>query len=134
MILMGIDPGGTTGIAYRIQIESEFHYITTNEANKKELYELILEQKPDLVLVEQFATWQINHHGLHTVELVGGIEAICWTNNIRVVRRTPQHRYPGIARAVAILDATGKKYTEHQKSALAHIFSWERSLATSNSA
>lgn len=131
MIIMGIDPGGTTGIAYRIQIETEFHYITTNEANKKELYELILDQKPDLVLVEQFATWQINHHGLHTVELVGGIEAICWTNNIRCVRRTPQHRYPGVARAVAILDATGKKYTEHQKSALAHIFAYERANAGS---
>lgn len=126
MILMAVDPGGTTGLAYRVEIEGVFHYITTNEADKRELYKLILEQKPDLLIVEQFASWQINHHGLHTVELVGGIEAICWTNDIRCVRRTPQHRYPGVARATATLDATGKKYTEHQKSALAHIYAWEK--------
>lgn len=126
MIVMAIDPGIVSGLAWKINGE----YRVAVATNPTTVWEFIAlaGTRPDLVLVEQFAATHIARFGLRTVELVGATEALCWANKIECVRRTPQHMIPGVANAVRWLTANNKdvKTMEHHKDALAHIMAYER--------
>lgn len=118
-VTLGIDPGVTTGMAIAFIEEGEIKYHTWTCNTKEEVWDFItpiVEQ----ACVEQFEAQLISKYGLHTVELVGGIEAMCHTRNIPLYRHTPQQRYPYLE-AAGQLRTKGKGHTHHEKDALAHV-------------
>lgn len=124
MIVMAIDPGITTGLAFKIAGE----YRVAVATDTRDVWKLVWEDKPDLVLIEQFQAQHISRYGLRTVELVGAIESLCWAARIRFERRIPQHREPGMAPAIRWLEANPQvaRTMQHHIDALAHIMAWER--------
>ena len=77
------------------------------------------------VICENFATaGRISTYGLHTVRIIGGIQALCWNKNIPLVLRMPQHRYS----KQKLANASPIPKTIHEKDALAHLLSWEASI------
>lgn len=128
MIVMAIDPGICTGLAFKIG----GMYKVAVATDTRDVWKLVWEDKPDLVLIEQFQAQHISRYGLRTVELVGAVESLCWAANIKFVRRIPQHREPGIAGAVRWLEANPQvaRTMQHHIDALAHIFAYERQNGT----
>jgi hypothetical protein len=123
-MILAFDPGGTTGIAMRIR---EGLYQTTTAKEHNEVYALILKGL-DHVVVEGFATGgRISVYGLSTVELVGGITALCYDKGIPLTRHVPQKRRPWLKPARAYLENTmGRgKYVVHEVDALAHLMAYE---------
>lgn len=121
MIVFAIDPGITTGLAWKIH----GIYKVAVAKDVRQVWEFIV-TKPDLVLVEQFQSTQISKYGLRTVELVGAVEALCWHLDIKCIRRVPQHMGIGVAPAVRWLRAEGLPFLEHDKDALSHIMGYEK--------
>lgn len=120
-ITLGIDPGLTTGMAvgYRDIESNKLQFMTWTCNTKEEVWDFI--QKPIMIVcVEQFVAQLISKYGLHTVELVGGIEATCHFSRIPLTRQTPQQRYPYLE-AAGMLRTKGKGHTHHERDALAHV-------------
>lgn len=123
MIVLSIDPGITTGLAWKIN--GVYKVAVATEVQT--VWEFVW-NKPDLVILEQFQAQIISRHGLRTVELVGAVEALCWAAGVTLERRVPQHRYPGMADAVRWLETNPQtaKNMQHHQDALAHIFAYEK--------
>lgn len=119
-VTMAIDPGGTTGIA----IKTPNGYHTSVCKTDEELWELFV-SPPSLVIIEWFSAELISKYGLSTVELVGGVKALCWSKNIPLIRHVPQERIAFIKPAKEILKALGYRREIHEVDALAHLLSWE---------
>lgn len=124
MIVMAIDPGITTGLAFK----AGGVYKVAVATDTRDVWKLVWEEKPDLVIIEPFQAQLISRYGLRTVELVGAVEALCWAAGIRLERRVPQHREPGMAPAIRWLEANpqGAKTMQHHIDALAHIMAYEK--------
>jgi hypothetical protein len=119
-ITLGIDPGLTTGMAIAfINERNMLQYMTWTCNTKQQVWDFITDTI-EQVCVEQFEAQLISKYGLHTVELVGGIEATCYIRGIKLTRQTPQQRYPYLE-AASMLRTKGKGHTHHEKDALAHV-------------
>lgn len=125
MLILSIDPGGTTGLASNINGQ----YETWVQPDRRELYDFI-STLPNgvIVLVEQFVTSNIHSHkwGIFTTEIVGGVEAVCHIRGLAFHRRTNIQRLPYMQKAKAILDAKKRRYVDHEMDSLAHILGYER--------
>jgi len=115
--IVAIDPGGTTGVASKINGE----YNTYVLHDEEELWHLINE-KPDLVICENFVAELISKYGLYTVQLVGGIKALCYTHNIPLVIQMPQKRIAFVKPAKEMIR---RGHPDHEHDALAHLLAFE---------
>lgn len=127
MIYMGIDPGGSTGVAYSIN----GHYITNTITDPRDLYTLIYENKPDVIAIERFATdHMISRDGIHTIEIVGGVKSLCAVLGIALHIHTPQFRKAFMQPAGQALSGVINK-TVHEVDAMAHLLRLEYELGRS---
>lgn len=124
MLILAVDPGITTGLAFNIN----GMYQTQAVTDPTEIYEYIQNNKFDVVVCEQFVTSNIHSHryGIRTVEIVGGVEASCFLAGIPFHRRTPHQRLPAMRSAKAFLQAMRRPFVDHEQDALAHLLIWER--------
>jgi len=125
MHILSVDPGGTTGIAYQLVGPNDQYLIDTTFIETPEpLYDLVLEHKWDIVLCERFATaGRLSKYGIYTIQLVGGVHALCYEHGLKFQYRQPQNR-------TAFQDAAkawfrGEKHLDHEEDALAHLLSWK---------
>lgn len=136
--IMAIDPGESTGIAWTdfSLLDQEPVYRTTVAPNHESVYQAILGVKPRILIVEWFITGQrLNQFSRRTIELCGGCEAAAHFVGAKLVKHTPQTRYPRMDEAERILIAhhgprgTTVKgrgtWTDHQQDALAHLLVYE---------
>lgn len=126
--LMAIDPGGTSGLAFRA---SGGTWFTGLETEPEELYKLIALHKPDNIVIENFQAETISKYGLHTVRIVGGVHALCTVLDIGYTLHAPQHRYPFRTEARELLVERGLAFKIHEVDALAHLLRWEHDRQTS---
>lgn len=118
MIILSIDPGGTTGIA----IKTDGRYTTCVCKSDEELWELF-RNTPDVVIIENFVAELISKYGLSTVQLVGGVKALCWTKRIPLIVHPPQKRKAFLEQAKEILSKDHREI--HEVDALAHLLAYE---------
>lgn len=124
MIILGVDPGGTTGLAINI----DGKYETWCQPDKRELFEFIIQTPIEVIVIEQFITSIIHTHkyGIYTAEIVGAIEALAFVKQIPFHRRTNHQRLPFVPRATQIIKAKRRSFEGHEVAALAHLLGWER--------
>lgn len=115
--IISLDPGGTIGVASKINGE----YNSFELKDEEELWHL-LNEKPDLVIAENFVAELISKYGLYTVQLIGGIKALCYTHNIPLVLQMPQKRIAFVKEAKVIV---GKRPRDHEWAAMAHLLAYE---------
>lgn len=117
--VLAIDPGGTTGLAWQLPDGS----LMTESVNEpEELWQQIDPRLIERVVYEQFGGRVISEHGLHTVRMVGGIQALCYYHKLPVEGRPPQSRTAFIDKAKEHIQRTkGIKFVVHEVDALAHL-------------
>lgn len=121
---MAVDPGGSTGVALKIGEQ----YITNTLTDAKDVWKLIYEHHPDVLAVEAFATdHMVSRHGIHTIEVVGGVKALCVVLGIAIHIHTPQFRKAFMFPAQQELSGVIGK-TPHEIDALAHLLRLEHEL------
>lgn len=122
MKIVSIDPGITTGLAIRTR---EGNIITEAVHSVKHIWNILTsEDKPDVVIYECFnASGQISKYGVRTIEIVGGIIALCSVFGIASVAQAPYRRKPYEKAARDILKL--KKHLDHEVDALAHLLAFE---------
>jgi hypothetical protein len=122
-VVLGIDPGVSTGVALAHYMGGEWQYHTSTHREPHTVWELI--QFPIKVLiVENFSAQLISKYGIHTVEVVGGVIALAWKHGIQVVRDTPQQRRPYLEYAKAQVPPRGahtQHDLRHEVDALSHV-------------
>lgn len=129
MNVVAFDPGGTTGIATRINGE----LITCTADDYQSAWEFI-QPGLDVVIYERFASAvATSHDALYTIELVGGIKALCWHYHVPIIRHEPQNRIAYLEEAKTIVHAMRKEAGEklgekarHEYDALAHLLCHEK--------
>lgn len=124
-VILAIDPGGTTGLAWYLQ---DGIYLTATADSAEKVWEEIDPTSVDTVLYEQFSASIISKHGLHTVRVVGGIQALCMYHKIPCIARTAQSRIAFLDDAKDILKYQPGPKTPHQRDALAHILSYQHEV------
>lgn len=130
---LAIDPGESTGLAWvNVRPDVARDLKTTVAPNREAVYEFMRRLEPDVVILENFATGQrLNLHSRYTIELCGGVHAVCVMLEAKLVLHTPKHRLPGMDLAEAILISqrgprgTTRKgagvWTDHEHDAAAHL-------------
>jgi len=120
LLVLAIDPGITTGLAYN----NNGIYCTSEYTIKEDLWSLINSPSLwDAVVYERFLTGgRISAPGLYTVNLIGSIEYICFSKKINIYPQMPQKKIAFLKQAKEIL---GKGHSDHEVDALAHLLSWE---------
>lgn len=124
--VIAIDPGGTTGVAIRIE---QGRYVTVAIKHLEQLYNIIWTGNFSHMIMENFQAETISKWGLHTVRVVGGCYAIALKQKITYVQHVPQNRYAFQEDAKDYLKvqqaATKLRFVIHEEDALAHLFRWE---------
>lgn len=126
---LALDPGGTTGVAIRFPDGS---WMTCTTGDPPSLWKFFQDPKPDEVIFELFSTMgRVDRYMLYTVELVGGIKALCNALDIIGYAHTPQQRKAFIVAAKELLESRKKdhKYVIHEVDALAHLLYHEYRLS-----
>lgn len=118
--VVAIDPGGTSGVALRAV---DGTILTTACKDPHDVYDIVSTPGVEQVVIENFSAEHISKYGLHTVRIIGGVEAICYKLNIPYKVHMPQDRYPFKTEARAILK--GRKVVIHEIEALEHLLRWE---------
>lgn len=121
-ILMGLDPGGTTGCAVKVANR----YMTTTFTLAQDLWDFISEHKPDHIAFEVFTTaGRIDTAMSHTLELVGSLRGICYVLGIPGHGQMPQARRAFLEEAERIVKRNksmyGTPFTKHEIDATAHL-------------
>lgn len=127
MNIIAIDPGVTTGVAIRF---NDGKFSTCVCETPQQIWELVAGLPWNAVVFEFFATsGKISSYGLQTVEIVGGIRAICFIRKLSAFAQPAWKRKPYLVEAKKLL--VGKKHMEHELDALAHLLAFEDNDATS---
>ena len=123
-LIVAYDPGEHVGVAWR-NLDGTLD-ATMIHFNLPLSYSFISDM-PDIVVYEDFETSTIDKHGLYTVRVVGGIQALCTHLKIPCVVQIPQARYPFREEAAAYLRNLRKsrKFVTHEMDALAHLLAYE---------
>lgn len=120
VMLLSLDPGISTGVAFYSYEIDTYHTFVTREHEK--IYDLLKDMPHQgTVIIERFQAELISSYGLHTVRLVGGVEAICYIRDIKFVRQMPQQRKGFIKLAQQIINSQGAGWVIHEVDALAHL-------------
>lgn len=125
-MILSVDPGVSNGIAVFNPFERS--YLTMVTKQHKELYDFFkLDTAPGItqVVIENFAAQRISGYGLHTVRVVGAVEALCHVHDIPLAIRAPQQRRGFIDFAKIIIDKQESGWVIHQADALAHLLAWQ---------
>jgi hypothetical protein len=118
--VLALDPGGSTGIALRLPNGA---WETNTVTDPADLWDFIRE-RPDVVVFEIFSTsGRVDKYMIYTIELVGGIKALCYALSIRSIAHAPVKRYPFLAQAEELV--RGQEHTRHEVDALAHLLAFE---------
>lgn len=142
-MIMSIDPGINTGIAYRFDNEAlgtltvEKPPDETVEAWDRSMLDIIsfiVGHKPSTVVIESFLGIQMqSKYGIETMELIGAVRGCCLSMGIMLVKQPPAYRMTSVPMAKDILqlmkERFNKPYTNHEVSALSHLLAYERKLA-----
>lgn len=122
LALIGIDPGISTGIAvaYLKPSTDEYQFITATCTEPVQVEEYI-RPPVQVIIVERFSAQLISKYGIATVELVGGIKALCRREHIRLIEDTPQQRKPYIEKARSLIPGGSTHAKRHEVDALAHV-------------
>lgn len=128
MGILSVDPGLSNGIAYFES--STFTYYTDVRKDIREVYDYFKEplvQGLEQVVIENFAAQKISGYGLHTVRVVGAIEALCYIRNIPLAKQQPQQRlaFVAIAKRIVAKQPRIEDSHHHQADALAHLLAWQ---------
>lgn len=118
-LIMGLDPGGTTGVALAYWQSDGYHFETMSCNTQEQVWQLI-RPPVGLFLTESFDAQLISRYGLDTVRLIGGIQALCFEHNIPITMQTPQQRKPYLSTAKK-LATRGPGHTHHEYDAMAHL-------------
>ena len=123
--IIAIDPGGTTGIAVR---KEDGEIYLTQLTKPSELWEFLRGyrrvEEQGTIICENFSTaGRISSAGLHTVRLVGGVQAIGWVMGWPVYTPEPAQRIMMREKAEEI--APRKHELRHQRDALMHLLAFE---------
>src|SRR3990167_418616 len=128
-VLLAIDPGGTTGLALRT--DTLLSTFTTKDP--VDVWEILVgikkSEAPHIqIIIERYAGIFIDKHGLATVEIVGGVTAICTILHLHLARRTPVQRIPKKeeARELLLIVKGRGNFLDHEVDALAHLLKWEQ--------
>lgn len=124
MKLIAVDPGYTTGMAFR---DPDGQLVTCVCTTRDEVLEMI-SGWVDLVIIERFATGgTLSAPGLHTIELGAEIVGYCKALKINWLYRAPTQRYSGMpfARGAVGHIMPSSPTAKHEVDALAHIFAYE---------
>ena len=130
-MIIAIDPGGTTGVAVRLDtgVCVTATYSDYGEGNKFEFWRFLQNNttpRETIVVCERFyAGGRIGSPGENTLQLIGAIKAICWLRPVDLVMRTPQQRLAWTTEARKQLQATRLPFVIHEMDSLAHLLSYE---------
>lgn len=114
--MIAIDPGVNIGLAMR-ETDGTLNLHTTREPDM--LWDLLKVPKIEGVIVEKFATaGRLSKYGLYTIEIVGGVKALCYSMGIPLWIQIPQFRYRMLTEARKY---TKQADTHHAIDALAHL-------------
>ena len=119
MNILSIDPGGTTGIA--VSVGGEIATCTSKDA--QEVWGMV--QRFDIIIIERFATsGLLSKYGLHTIEIVGGVKALCYTLDKPLYVHQPQERYAFQQQAHTMLLDRKVAFLIHEEDSLAHLLAY----------
>lgn len=118
MNLLSIDPGVTTGIAFKLDEK----YSTSLIKDQNEIWNLVRLPMWDVVIYENFKCVVISTYGLYTVRLIGGILASAMFAKHDVCKHEPIFRYSQQQKAKDMLP---KGTIIHEVEALAHLLAHE---------
>lgn len=120
--VVAIDPGGSTGIAVRFPDGS---WLTNTVTDPADLWDLFHPSRaPDVCVFEVFSTaGRVDKYMIYTIELVGGIKAVCYALAVRAFAHSPSKRYPWLQQAESML--RGQAHTRHEVDALSHLLAFE---------
>jgi len=125
--LCAIDPGGSTGLAGKI--DGQYHTATITAPS--ELWDMLNQFRPAIVAYEDFigsGMRDVNING--TLQLVGSIVGICHVLGIKSIKNQPQARRAFIQDARKLLAGQGGSgHTAHEVDALSHLLLLEYQIA-----
>lgn len=120
--IVSIDPGGTSGIAVTVD-GKEFN--TCTYTTPEEVWDLVKLPSVDRVVIERFQTSDyLSKYGLLTIEIVGGVKALCYTLNKPLIVHTPVQRYSQMDIARQYLLEKGLPFMDHELDSLAHMMTF----------
>lgn len=119
MSIVAIDPGQTTGIAVT---EDGVDFLTCTYTTPEEVWDLVKQEPVDTVIIERFQTSDyLSKYGLLTIEIVGGVKALCHVLGKRLVVHAPQNRYSQQDLSKQYLQKLGVPFVIHEEDSLAHM-------------
>lgn len=127
--IISVDPGGTTGLALRFPYNG--NWLTTTVVSSQELWKFLDDGLPDIIVYEEFNPRgaRVDKYMLHTIRLVGGIQAFCYAKNITGYAHIPANRKYKQDESHALLIAKhGNRkggFMIHEEDALAHLLVFE---------
>lgn len=128
--LMAVDPGGTTGLAFRFP-DGQIATCTTN--SQEDLWQYFLDNPvPDQVILEewQYFNGRVTPSGFLTANLVASLIGICHILKIPLALRSPGSRANRQQEAEEWYKQNKRRRTilkihSHECDALAHLLTWE---------
>lgn len=133
--VVAIDPGVTTGLAFRVGAGLERVIYTDEAKSDEEVIRLVHEFGADVIVFERFATsGRISTYGLVTVELVGMLRGYAQTMMLSVGKQVDLVRY--VPQSRRSWQDTAKKHGcpsvhdknthagRHEADALAHLLQY----------
>jgi hypothetical protein len=129
--IMAIDPGGTTGLAFRMP---DGQLLTARAQTFEQVLDYFLGdiRRPDQVVLEEWAYFsgRVTPEGSHTADICAAVRGVCYVLGIPLALRSPAMRFPQQKEAEAWYKREKHKKTilkidSHECDALAHLLVWE---------
>lgn len=108
LLIIGLDPGGTTGVAVFNEKRMEFVKLAEIRVDElRELFRLMEEYRPNLVIVEEFALYpwkakSLSFDRMIPAQVIGAVKAWCHDKGITVTEQ------PAAARKMVSNDVVKK--------------------------
>lgn len=135
MVIVAVDPGQNVGMAFRFDNGNWGTLTVEKLPTADERFDVTLgtlveqfQKNPCEVLVlERFTSMSryLSKFGIETIELVGAIRAVCYLSGVEVALQMPGHRLGMEGDARTLLKERGRRFTDHETSALAHLLAYE---------
>lgn len=120
-MLLAIDPGRTTGLAWRSTIDDK---IKTSYTKDIEVILMMIPQATEVV-IEDYIGQLISGDGLWTVRLIGIVEGVCWDKDVPLFIQRNMERKAQLENAKQLLGYPNRKTLIHEVDALAHLLRFE---------
>lgn len=123
IVIMGIDPGVSTGVAIATMYNPntlKLSTIMTATCIEPEQVWDYIRPPVQILIIEKFSAQLISKYGIQTVEIIGGVKALCAEHNIKLIEDTPQQRKPYLEKARSLVPLR-ENHTIHEVDALAHV-------------